>query len=113
MDTKQTLISIKISKDTLIGKKILKISEKYNISNNAAFKIFIKDLMNKENVSDYDDKKEEIIEKVVEPIIKTTEIKEKIEIVDLNKKQTIIEEETESVNQNTNFINAKDLASLI
>lgn len=45
----EPLMSIKIKKDSVVGKKIIKISDKYNISYNAAFKVFIENLMNKQD----------------------------------------------------------------
>lgn len=45
----EPLMSIKIKRDSVVGKKIIKISDKYNISYNAAFKVFIENLMNKQD----------------------------------------------------------------
>lgn len=50
-DKKKDFISIKLDSSSKLGKQIKKISEKYNINYNAAFRIVIEELMNKNDLS--------------------------------------------------------------
>ena len=73
MQTKSSsdLISIKIKKKSILGKKIVKLSEKYNIGYNAAFNIITRDMEDGEKINS-------IIQKDLE--VMTPEITNKSEI---------------------------------